>query len=243
MLPPAIQRSLRKVRTSRQSNPIWVAARNLLFELRVFLTVFGSRRKLKSFKTVPDIKLNLGCGNDLRTGWLNIDVLPPSKNFRRKNRADAPLFIAHDFRRGLQLPDASCRYIYSSHLWEHLDIRIGFKLMKECYRILQQGGILRIALPNFERSFTAYLERDSRYFELIPASSLIRIPGAETLIDYVEYAIYQYGEHQCLYDEDRVCKMLTQAGFSKPHLVEFDPEVDVNTPLRTRYSFYVEAIR
>jgi predicted SAM-dependent methyltransferase len=116
-------------------------------------------------------------------------------------------------------------------------------LIQDCYRILKPGGRFRIALPNFRRSFEAYLNGDDGYFSLLNRDALDSVPGLETILDYVHYSVYQSGEHKCLYDEKRVCKMLNQAGFQAAQPVQFDPTIDVDVPLRRAYSFYVEAVK
>jgi len=80
------------------------------------------------------MKLNLGCGKDIRPGWVNIDRRPGPG-------VDLVLDIA------IPLPYApeSVEYILCSHVLEHLpyweDVMPGF------YGLLKPGGILEIRVP------------------------------------------------------------------------------------------------
>lgn len=220
-------------------NPFMKALLSVFFELRMLLTTLMGKLAFARLSTRSNIKLHLGCGYDVREGWVNIDMVKSSGAKLGGNR----VFIAYDLRRNIPLKDQSCVYIYSSHFWEHLDYMTGFKMMQESHRVLAEGGTFRIVLPDFEHVFKAYVNQDSAFFDGIATKALINVAGAETILDYVHYSVYQYGEHVCLYDTERVCKMLTQAGFKNVRPVTFDPNVDIDLPLRRRYSLYVEATR
>jgi len=45
-------------------------------------------------------------------------------------------------------PDGSVEAIYSSHMLEHLYFSDAQAVLRECHRVLQPGGVLRLALPN-----------------------------------------------------------------------------------------------
>jgi predicted SAM-dependent methyltransferase len=92
--------------------------------------------------------LNLGCGSRCHPAWINIDIAPC-----------VPGVIAHDLSRGIPLPDSSCDVVYHSHLVEHLRPEDARRFMKECYRVLKAGGILRVATPDLERICRLYLEK------------------------------------------------------------------------------------
>ena len=92
--------------------------------------------------------VNLGCGSRCHPAWINIDIAPC-----------VPGVIAHDLSRGIPLPDSSCDVVYHSHLVEHLRPEDARRFMKECYRVLKAGGILRVATPDLERICRLYLEK------------------------------------------------------------------------------------
>lgn len=92
--------------------------------------------------------LNLGCGNRFHPDWINIDIA-----------SRGPGIIAHDLSRGIPLPDASCDVVYHSDLLEHLRRADVLPFMRECYRVLKPGGILRVVVPDLERICRLYLEK------------------------------------------------------------------------------------
>lgn len=82
------------------------------------------------------MKLNLGCGTDIRSGYCNIDC------------ADIPgVDMVIDFEKCL-LPhgDGSVSKILCYNLLEHLETTT---LLKEAHRVLKIGGEMHIVVPHF----------------------------------------------------------------------------------------------
>jgi predicted SAM-dependent methyltransferase len=92
------------------------------------------------------MRANLGCGNQICQGWINIDIV-----------CTGPGVVAHDLSTGIPLPDASCEVVYHSHVLEHLKRTDAQLFMRECVRVLKPGGILRVAVPDLERICRQYL--------------------------------------------------------------------------------------
>ena len=212
------------------------AARVLATELQIKLTR-SSTKPFQALREGRDLRINLGCGSDIRPGWVNIDLGLGYKTTLRGER----VFVAYDLRRGMPLAAGSCSYIYSSHFFEHLEYRQGLRLMADCHRALELGGRFRIALPNYRALFAAYLSGEHAMFDLLTHE--IDEPTSRQLADYMTYIVYQHGEHKCIYDEERLTHALCSVGFSKAESVSYQAGVDPDTELRRRYSFYVEAVR
>jgi len=221
------------------------ALRALLFEIRAART---ARRAAGAFRALRDrqgLKVHIGAGDDIRLGWVNIDLalrIPP-----QIDPAAHPdtLFINYDLRRGLPLATGSCDYIYSSHFLEHLEFADARALMRDCHRALRPGGTFRAGLPNMKATFRAYLDGDESYFDLVNIREARPdiAPGGEMLVDYVNYGVYQGGEHKCIYDEEKAVQLLEEIGFATVAAVDFEEGVDPPSPLRRRYSFYVQAVK
>lgn len=92
-------------------------------------------------------RLNLGCGHRFHPEWENLDYAPVSPKVR-----------AHDLRSGIPYPDGEFDVVYHSHVLEHFSRRAGVQFLRECYRVLRSGGILRIAVPDLESVARLYLE-------------------------------------------------------------------------------------
>ena len=240
-LSPGTKRSLR--RTLRRP----LIAASLSFLTEAFLTIRSpiSRLRFRSLARKKNLKLNLGSGRDVRPGWVNIDMgLAPWSAVNGASNADA-VVIKHDLRRGLPLPDESCESIYSSHFFEHLEYADGIRLLRDCHRVLVSDGTLRLALPNFKRSMSAYLEGDVEYFSLVDLFEACPDveAGTESIVDYLNYGVYQNGEHKCIYDEEKLRLVLSQIGFKFVESSYYKEDIDPSDPIRRRYSFYVEAMK
>lgn len=87
-------------------------------------------------------KLNLGCGIDYKTGYVNVDF-----------HSHVNIDVQHDLN-SIPFPfmNEEFDFIYASHILEHLDKP--FVIMTELHRILKPGGRLHIKVPHFSRGFT-----------------------------------------------------------------------------------------
>lgn len=94
----------------------------------------------KSPKQTPSKKvyLNLGCGNVFSPEWNNLDL------YRSKD------VVYHDLNKGIPFGDNVFDAVYSSHLLEHFSREKGEFLIKEIFRALKSGGIVRLVLPDLE---------------------------------------------------------------------------------------------
>jgi SAM-dependent methyltransferase len=91
--------------------------------------------------------LNLGCGTRFHPEWTNIDTSSTS-----------PYVQAHDCRRGIPFPTNSFDVVYHSHILEHFPKDTAPKFMRECYRVMKPGGIIRVAVPDLEQIARLYLQ-------------------------------------------------------------------------------------
>lgn len=87
-------------------------------------------------------KLNLGCGEDKKEGYVNVD-----------HQASVSPDVRHDLNAfPYPFPDDFFHLIEASHVLEHLESP--FSVMRELERILAPGGKLIIKVPHFSRGFT-----------------------------------------------------------------------------------------
>jgi hypothetical protein len=228
-----------------QPEPLRNAIIELLNEIKIARASRDSTRYFKAVQGKRGLKLHLGCGTDIRDGWVNVDLSLNRLHAKPLPAYNDTLLINHDLRLGLPLEDESCKFIYSSHFLEHLQYQQGLRLLRDCYRALQSGGVFRVALPNIKGVFEAYLREDYDYFTLIDSLRLITNvdPNTKTLVDYVNYAIYQHGEHKYIYDEDKVILILKKMGYRSVSVSTYRDGIDRDIPVRRRHSFYIEAIK
>jgi len=90
-------------------------------------------------------KLNLGCGRDIREGWVNLDSPQTAKTYADNGVAGV---IGCDIDQpDVQLPfdDDTFEVIDASHVLEH--IRFILPLVQELHRISIDGGLFMVAVP------------------------------------------------------------------------------------------------
>jgi predicted SAM-dependent methyltransferase len=92
--------------------------------------------------------LNLGCGERCHSEWINIDLTG-----RR------PGVVAHDLTTGIPAKTSSVDAVYHAALFEHLRRNDAAKLLREIYRVLKPGGIVRVGVPDLEKICRTYLEK------------------------------------------------------------------------------------
>lgn len=71
---------------------------------------------------------------------------------------------------------------------------------------------------------------------------LLRIRLHKYLIEFVDWAVHQFGEHKTLYDTESMIGLLTEIGFSKIYASTFNPEID-SSKYYIPSCCYIEAIK
>lgn len=137
--------------------------------------------------------VNLGCGQRVNPDWINLDqpifwwrrmpTIAKSLRFLGLMRPEneTPNAMYHDVRQGLPFEDNSIDVVYHSHLLEHLEKNQAFDLMLETYRVLKQGGVLRVVVPDLERACRSYLA----------ALDMIRVKGDILVEDRYDRALLE----------------------------------------------------
>lgn len=95
--------------------------------------------------------LNVGCGRNFHEAWVNLDL-----------DSNDEQVIKHDLLTGIPFEANYFDCVYHSHLLEHLAPKQGEELLKECWRVLKPGGILRVAVPDLEQIARLYLATHER---------------------------------------------------------------------------------
>jgi predicted SAM-dependent methyltransferase len=90
--------------------------------------------------------LNLGCGSRFHKDWVNIDFESFSEHVSAFNLVNGIPFNSNEFD-----------FVYHSHVLEHFSKESGNSFLKECFRVLNPNGIIRIVVPDLETLITEYL--------------------------------------------------------------------------------------
>lgn len=106
--------------------------------------------------------LNIGCGNNYHKDWINLDL------YRSK-------FVRyHNIKKKLPFLDNSVDVIYHSHVLEHLRKDDAKKFLKDCFRVLRPGGIMRVVVPDLEKITREYLLNLENSFNSMSKDSVLK---------------------------------------------------------------------
>lgn len=139
------------------------------------------------------MKLHLGCGPNYQQGWLNLDIDSPCAD------------MLHDLRLPLPFASGSVDYIYNEHFIEHITLEHSLIFLKECRRVLKNGGVFRTSTPDLRWLIAQYISgsvEEWRDVNWTPSSSC----------QLVNEGMRSWG-HQFLYDRDELFAVLRAAGF------------------------------
>ena len=94
------------------------------------------------------MKLHIGCGERNLVGYKHYDIRKIGEHIDYVGKAEALS----------QFKDETIDEIYACHLLEHFGRWEVDKVLKEWNRVLRVGGVLRIAVPDFEAVVQEYAE-------------------------------------------------------------------------------------
>jgi SAM-dependent methyltransferase len=189
------------------------------------------------------IRVNLGCGLITPSGWVNVDgsfnarlakhpVLRRTLHALHVTLADKikvawnPKILIHNLRKPLPFRDGSASAVYSSHLLEHLYHEQAQRLIRESYRVLAEGGILRIVVPDLASIVQEYLggrpfgeplngaqhgcSADRLNQRLLMRSSA---PPSDNLFSRLYNSWMDFHTHKWMYDANSLIHHMESAGF------------------------------
>lgn len=114
----------------------------------------GDPGSLRLARALPDntmpLRLNLGCGNKILPGYVNVDVAP--------TRAGITPDVICDLRDLSEFDDSSADEILSVHVIEHFWRWEIDDLLREWVRVLKPGARMVIECPNLGAACEAFLE-------------------------------------------------------------------------------------
>lgn len=138
------------------------------------------------------IKLNLGCGRDHLTGWINADIDP---------RVSPEIIL--DLTHNLPFKPNSVSLIRLQDVLEHLTKESAEALLRECHRILTPSGTLELRLPNIYAIIDQFSGDEAVMMEFIYGNT--RENGV-------------WGAHKYGYTPDLITQTLKRTGFSSPDM-------------------------
>lgn len=183
------------------------------------------------------LKLNIGCDTlTLPKPWLNIDL--------RQVKED---IIALDVRRGLPYSALSVDEIYAGHFFDHLSYYEGLNFLKESYRVLKSGGILRLSLMDTDKLIDDYLIGRMAHYNNIQPEEYKQM--VEQSLKFATFLLGNLGKeveymgHKMLYTASSIWEVSRKCGFAGAALVKPDFTIEpwsVGNKEHLSHSLYVE---
>lgn len=100
-----------------------------------------------------NIKINLGCGENYRKEWINVD-------FNKEVKTD----IYADLTKELPFKDNYADLILLDNVLEHIPQNEFFFFIEELYRICKNGAIIQIYVPHFSGMYALKHPTHYKYF-------------------------------------------------------------------------------
>jgi len=150
-------------------------------------------------------KLHLGSGRTRLEGWLHSDLEPTGSDC-----------IKLDMARPFPFPDNAFQYIASEHSIEHIKYEEGKHALKECWRVLAPGGLLRISTPDLSL-LAATLTAGGQHVRevLLEYAALCDQPPEMAMPAFLLNNEFRAWGHQFVYDGSSLTRLLTEAGFAE----------------------------
>jgi len=133
------------------------------------------------------VKLHIGCGQKYLPGYKHIDVMEAEHIDYVCDTRDLSVFT-----------DGSADEIYACHILEHLEKKDVPVILDEWCRVLKEGGVIRISVPDFE----AIVEEYVAHKNLVELQGLLY--GGQT---------YDYNFHYVAFDFKNLEQLLEKTGF------------------------------
>jgi predicted SAM-dependent methyltransferase len=201
--------------------------RGLRQELSISRAHRRSVRAARKYAHAKALKLNIGCGPNLKPGWVNIDLV-----------ACADLQL--DMREAMPLPDKCAQMIYSEHFFEHIDYpRDAMHFLSECHRVLEPGGVFSVGVPDTSWPLLDYGGTGpGGYFE---TAHRWHAGWCKTKLEHINYHFRQDGEHRFMWDFETLEGALARSGFTNIERRDYRPGLD--TESRALGTLYVDATK
>jgi predicted SAM-dependent methyltransferase len=133
------------------------------------------------------VRLHIGCGDRFIPGFVHVDI-------RRLPHVD----VVTPLEQLGMFDDDSVTLVYASHVLEHFSRTAIPAVLAEWRRVLRPGGVLRLAVPDFEALISVYRKTGELDSVLGP------LVGRQD---------HPYNFHYMVFDRKKLSAMLCDAGF------------------------------
>ena len=144
------------------------------------------------------VLVHIGCGTTNSPEFINIDARP----LAHVHIVTSDITSLADFGSG------TVDLVYMCHVLEHIKKGDLTKVLLEMKRVLKDGGVLRISVPDFDRLIEVY---NASAKDMSAISN--QLMGGQD---------HEYNVHYSVFNHRRLSELLKEAGFRK--VVSWDPD-------------------
>ena len=109
------------------------------------------------------LKLNIGCGNDIKEGFINIDVKKEFGNSIGNNLT----FLVCNISKGLPFKNSTFDFVLAQDILEHFDKYLFHVVLSEIIRVLKINGIIQLRVPDFEIILNEITNKKLNFFDML----------------------------------------------------------------------------
>jgi predicted SAM-dependent methyltransferase len=173
---------------------------------RLRRTILRSDERLRTdyLRKTTTPKLHIGSGWRLLDGWLNTDL------------ELIPDVMQMDATQRFPFGDGTFQCIYAEHMIEHVPYPQGTYMLRECHRVMRNGGVMRVITPDLAAIMRLYCgdlsANQKKYLSWFCQTFVPEQypPDAVSAIN----AMFRLWGHQFIYDEATLADAMHAAGFS-----------------------------
>lgn len=136
-----------------------------------------------------EIFVNVGCGLQSGKEYTNVDTLPFPSIHHITDIRSLPMFVNN-----------SVSIVYASHVVEHIPRHELKTVIMEWHRILKEGGIFRMSVPNFDNLLQIYKASENQI-----ESVIMQVMGQNP----------PYNNHYSIWNFNYAEKILKECGFKE----------------------------
>lgn len=148
------------------------------------------------------LKLNIGCGDDYREDFINIDGSSEVKTDKRIDISIESLLSHFNIN--------TIDYILANDIIEHHFHWEAITILNEIYAILKENGILEMRIPDCEYIINSNLPIERKLTLLFGGQD---IPQGNKIMDKSRQSFPQYFCHKYGWSKERIKKDLLKIGF------------------------------
>jgi len=212
------------------------------------------------------VRLNVGCGDVPIPGWINLDnslsirlaKWPAwlTRGLRaiglvtdaqlRKVEAARTHGIVHANGTHLPFPPGSADTIYSCHMLEHLRQSEARDFLEQARRVLRQGGVLRIVVPDLRKLADEYARTHDA--DAFMQQMMVIAPEASGFFARLRALVAGERQHLWMYDSESLVRLVSACGFADakaiaPGTTRAADASGLDLCERAGESIYVEAVK